>query len=130
MVEKKPPPPLLCRRFLFEKLEDNSVSRRILYTGDFRLEGVPLPSLSALHEGREEAASPLQIDEMYLDTTFCSDEYPTFPARQEAINRIWDLVQDWIRKNGLYKKKKEKGKHVVLFHLPGTQSIAIAKTKF
>ena len=105
-------------RFLFEKLEDNEVARRILYTGDFRYESVPLSSLSALHDKDADDKSPLAIDEMYLDTTFCSEDYATFPPRQEACDRIWELVQEWVRKNGLYKKQKDKGKHVVLFHLP------------
>ena len=31
-----------------------------------------------LHEGR---AGPLVLDEMYLDTTYCSEQYATFPTR-------------------------------------------------
>ncbi len=110
--------------FLFEKLDDGDgggreVTRRVLYTGDFRLESSATwedwsRELPALHGG----ADPLRIDEMYLDTTFCSDEYPTFPSRQEAMARVWAIVQDWVKKNGLYKKQKDKGRHVVLFHLP------------
>ena len=39
--------------------------------------------LQCLHEGR---AGPLVLDEMYLDTTYCSQQYETFPTRS-ALTR-------------------------------------------
>ena len=63
---------------------------RILYTGDFRFENVDLTSLSALHD---PSGNRLAIDEMFLDTTFASPNYETFPARTEAISKIWEIVQ-------------------------------------
>ena len=82
---------------LFERLDDEcEVVRRILYTGDFRLDnplmsmtdslrvGCVMPMLvmkcdphQSLHCGR----TPLRIDEMYLDTNYCSLQYKTFPSR-------------------------------------------------
>ena len=57
--------------FRFETLNSSgdSVTRRILYTGDFRFEDQPLTSLVGLHSAT--MLRPLDIDEMYLDTTFC-----------------------------------------------------------
>ena len=86
-----------------------------MYTGDFRYEDVELSSLSGLHS--VVGGDPLPIDELYLDTTFCSRQYPRFPPRAEALERIWEIARDWIRKNGMY--RNQRGKHVVLFHLPG-----------
>jgi hypothetical protein len=86
------PPDSKCRhpyRFLFETLEPGSqnVARRILYTGDFRFDNLPLASLSALHSST--SLQPITLDEMYLDTTFCHKEFPSFPKRDEAMRRIW-----------------------------------------
>ncbi len=84
----------MCR-FLFERLSAaGEVDHRILYTGDFRYEDTSeVSSMRSLH-GVDGA--PLKIDEMYLDTTFCSSQYQTFPKRKEAIDRIWNLVEDWV----------------------------------
>ena len=101
--------------FLFERLDaEGEVCKRILYTGDFRLDNslLPLTSLRSLHDG----FTPLDIDEIYLDTTFCSPQYLTFPTRQESEEKIWELCQKWIRKNGMFKDTRSK--HVILFHLP------------
>ena len=94
-------------------MNEEMVETRILYTGDFRYENMELDSLSALHDS---SGTKLSLNEMYLDTTFCSSSYQSFAPRSAAIRRIWDIVQDWVRKNGLYKRKRHK--HVVLFHLP------------
>ncbi len=39
-----------------------------------------------------------------------------FFRRQESEEKIWELVQKWIRKNGMFKDTR--AKHVILFHLP------------
>ena len=39
-----------------------------------------------------------------------------FIYRQESEEKIWELVQKWIRKNGMFKDTR--AKHVILFHLP------------
>jgi len=100
--------------FMMEKLDcDGAVSKRILYTGDFRFDNpdLSLTSLQALHSG----SSPLPIDEMYLDTTFCSTKYLNFPPRKLAEERIWTICEKWIKKNGMF---KDNHKFVVLFLLP------------
>lgn len=101
--------------FLFERLDqDGAVCKRILYTGDFRYDSHrPLTDLSALHDGNK---TPIAIDEMYLDTTFCSPQYETFPTRREAEEKIWELCQKWIKRNGMFKTTRNQ--HVILFHLP------------
>jgi len=102
--------------FLMEKLDfAGEVSKRILYTGDFRFDnllGKPLTSLQALHSGTD----PLHIDEMYLDTTFCTNDYNSFPTRQVAEENIWRICEEWVKKNK--RTKKNQPKFLVLFHLP------------
>ncbi len=88
--------------FLFEVVEKD---KRILYTGDFRFDKIPLDRIEALHHP-DDLAKPLRIDEMFLDTTFCSREYETFPSRTEAMEKIWSLVSGWIKKNGMYRHQK------------------------
>ena len=84
--------------FLFEREEAN-LQTRILYTGDFRLENLKLEALTALHDSQGQ---PLKLDQLYLDTTFCSKEYENFPPRDEALDHVWRLVDGWIRKNGKF----------------------------
>ena len=110
--------------FLFERLEglrhSTKVARRILYTGDFRFPLNPTihylrsyvcicfvfrfdhtsgnfvtPELASLHDGQ---GKPLPLDELYLDTTFCSPLYKTFPTREEAQEEIWRLCKKWVTK--------------------------------
>ena len=110
--------------FLFERLEglrhSNKVARRILYTGDFRFLLNPTiqyqscvcihsflfrfdhtsgnfvtPELASLHDRQ---GKPLPLDELYLDTTFCSPLYKTFPTREEAQEEIWRLCKKWVTK--------------------------------
>jgi len=106
--------------FLFERLEEGQgagVARRILYTGDFRFDhasgNFASPELASLHD---RSGRPLPLDELYLDTTFCSPLYKTFPTREEAQEEIWSLCKKWVTKNGMYKDTRSK--HVVLFVLP------------
>jgi len=102
--------------FLFERLDSDMIPlKRILYTGDFRFDDpdVSLTSLTALHD---KDNNPIDIDEMYLDTTFCSPEYLTFPTRHEAKETIWELCQKWIKRNGMFKTTRSK--HVILFQMP------------
>jgi len=72
-----------------------------------------LEGVAALHgaDGR-----PLRLDELYLDTTFASKHYLHFPKRSAALNRVWELAQEWIRRNGMYRNRRDK--HVVLLDLP------------
>lgn len=86
---------------------------RTLYTGDFRFENIRLESIESLHH---IDGTPLPIDQMYLDATFCSKDYKSFPSRDDAIEATWTLVNEHIRKNGMYRNQRPK--HVVLFDLP------------
>ena len=99
--------------FLFERLDQcGLVTKRILYTGDFRFEEpTTIESIKALHCG----GTPLHIDEMFLDTTFLSKEYPSFPTRKEAENKILKISHDWLRKN---EKKGARKKFIVSFIFP------------
>ena len=81
--------------FLFEKQTDSATNFRILYTGDFRFEEDEYKHFTALHEVN---GNPKLINELYLDTTFCSTDYETFPMRKSALNAIWRLVNGWIKK--------------------------------
>lgn len=87
---------------------------KLQYTGDFRFENVDLSTLAALHDSEGQV---LNLDEMYLDTTFCSPNYKHFPSREESLTEIWRLVTEWIKKNGKYRAQKKK--YVILFQLPG-----------
>ena len=51
--------------------------------------------LSSLHDRQ---GNPLPLDELYLDTTFCSPLYKTFPTREEAQEEIWRLCKKWVTK--------------------------------
>ena len=89
--------------FLFERLKDEeeNISRRILYTGDFRFENLQQSIDNGLLSGLLGLnGQPKSLDELYLDTTFCSTDYETFPTRDSAEKSIWELVEGWIRKNG------------------------------
>ena len=103
--------------FLFERLDsDQAVERRILYTGDFRLDDCrtplgSLPSLQSLHQD----GAPLSLDELYLDTTYCSLAFPAFPSRKNAEEKIWEVCQRWVRRNGMFKESNPQ--HVVLLEL-------------
>ena len=53
------------------------------------------PELASLHDRQ---GKPLPLDELYLDTTFCSPLYKTFPTREEAQEEIWRLCKKWVTK--------------------------------
>ena len=98
-----------------------------MYTGDFRLENVKLPTLTNLHS---LAGEPLKIDVMYLDTTFCSKEYENFPLRDHAYEAIWELVNSWIRKNGMYVVCKDIEVGVILLIDQTAAVIFVKKIKY
>ena len=107
--------------FLFEKLgADGQVELRILYTGDFRFEDKESfrTCTMSLHSDQR----PLVLDEMYLDTTFLSQDYLTFPSRKEAEMRVFELCRKWIEQNRVLSKGPRTGvrldKFAVVLHLP------------
>ena len=103
--------------FLFERLHEGKVEKRILYTGDFRFENREMLSRqSALHDDQRK---PLKIDEIYLDTTFLTTSFKHFPSRKAAENKVWELVKDWVSRNAKIKSRaKNRKKFVVLLHFP------------
>ena len=64
---------------------------------------------------------------MYLDTTFCSKEYENFPLRDHAYEAIWELVNSWIRKNGMYVVCKAIEVGVILLIDPANGSCNVHK---
>ena len=63
---------------------------------------------------------PLVLDEMYLDTTFLSRDYPSFPSRKKAVEEVWRLCSEWIGQNKVLRSGPRKGelndKFVVVLH--------------
>ena len=63
---------------------------------------------------------PLVLDEMYLDTTFLSRDYSTFPSRKKAVEEVWRLCSEWIGQNKVLRSGARKGelndKFVVVLH--------------
>ena len=107
--------------FLFEKLgADGEVVLRILYTGDFRFEDEK--SFRTCTRSLHSDKKPLVLDEMYLDTTFLSQDYPTFPSRAEATEKVFELCSKWIGKNRVPTRGVNKGvmddRFSVLLHMP------------
>ncbi|XP_044734491.1 protein artemis [Chrysoperla carnea] len=79
--------------FLFE-----TNSKRILYTGDIRIENEGFMKYRRLHADYDESVVK-QIDTLYLDTTFLNPVYDWFPNRAESAKKICDIIQDWLIKD-------------------------------
>ncbi|XP_076763497.1 elongation factor 1-delta isoform X2 [Xylocopa sonorina] len=80
--------------FLFEK---DNVS--VLYTGDFRVNPIDFPKLKCLHYREHTKLIPKTFTKVYLDTTFLSNNFKTFPTRQESIIKIRDITNYWLSKD-------------------------------
>ncbi|XP_017881799.1 protein artemis-like isoform X2 [Ceratina calcarata] len=80
--------------FLFER---DTVS--VLYTGDFRINPKDLSKLKALHYSGQSKLIPRTFTKIYLDTTFLSNDYVSFPTRQESIVKICQVSKDWLGKD-------------------------------
>ncbi|XP_063216877.1 protein artemis-like isoform X2 [Bacillus rossius redtenbacheri] len=65
----------------------------VLYTGDFRLAQGDVCKLKQLHVG---GGAPRAINTLYLDTTFLTPRYWTFPAREQSVVTTCQLAQDWM----------------------------------
>ncbi|KAI5639349.1 DNA repair metallo-beta-lactamase domain-containing protein [Phthorimaea operculella] len=72
--------------FLFKKNK-----RSILYTGDFRMHPNDLPKYGHFHKDAL-GLEPIQIDVMYVDTTFISRRYQNFPKRSESIEALFSVI--------------------------------------
>lgn len=75
--------------FLFEE------AKRVLYTGDIRLRVNELRKLVALHDLTGEVKS---FDRVYLDTTFFSKKYLTFPSREDSLDEMLNLISWWLER--------------------------------
>ncbi len=69
--------------------------KNILHVGDFRWnrevmlhKSSPLLPFSAIG-----TSSGLQLDELYLDTTYCDERYSTIPSQREAINATLKVLE-------------------------------------
>uniref|UniRef100_A0A0A9YZA3 Protein artemis n=1 Tax=Lygus hesperus TaxID=30085 RepID=A0A0A9YZA3_LYGHE len=62
-----------------------------LYTGDFRITKKDLSRCKPLHN--EEDGKVIQINSLYLDTTFAHCEYVHFPTREQSRDNIIRLIK-------------------------------------
>ncbi|CAK1553267.1 unnamed protein product [Leptosia nina] len=58
-----------------------TINKSILFTGDFRINPNDIQSYAGFHESEK----PIQINTMYIDTTFIHSAYERFPKRSESI---------------------------------------------
>lgn len=63
----------------------------VLYTGDFRWEHFNVEQMHHLRSGE----SVKKIKSLYVDTTFCTPENLYIPSRQQCIDAVCQLVQEW-----------------------------------
>ncbi|XP_017794378.1 PREDICTED: protein artemis-like [Habropoda laboriosa] len=77
--------------FIFER---NNLS--ILYTGDFRINPLDFPKLKGLHYYEDSKLIPRTFTKIYLDTTFLSNDFPSFPTRQESMVKICEITKEWL----------------------------------
>lgn len=78
-------------------LEKNNIS--ILYTGDFRINPIDFPKLKSLHYYNDSKLIPKSFTKIYLDTTFLSTDFSSFPTRQESVFKMYEVIKNWISKD-------------------------------
>ncbi|GAB6021143.1 Protein artemis [Chamberlinius hualienensis] len=68
----------------------------VLYTGDIRLDGNSLNyrNMPLLYETCGNLKS---IAKLYVDTTFCTDVYTTFPSKIESRDILLDAIEPWLK---------------------------------
>ncbi|CAG8545108.1 3927_t:CDS:10, partial [Cetraspora pellucida] len=87
--------------FLFKtKFADGKI-KRYLHTGDFRA----CPR-QVLHSAIAQPDNP-QIDILYLDTTYLNERY-CFPAQEQVVNAIIQLIKEVIKNGELLPLKRMK----------------------
>ncbi|RVE44479.1 hypothetical protein evm_010883 [Chilo suppressalis] len=74
--------------FLFKTL-----NKTILFTGDFRISLNDVSKLGQLHDRNGD---PINIDRMYVDTTFFNAKYENFPKRSECVNSALVEIKNWL----------------------------------
>ncbi|XP_011503355.1 PREDICTED: protein artemis [Ceratosolen solmsi marchali] len=77
----------------------NLKDKRILYTGDFRINIEDFSNLKSLHYIYNTEFIPLNIDTIYIDTTFFNVDYNFFPSRFSSMKELYITVKDWIEKD-------------------------------
>lgn len=68
----------------------------VLYTGDFRFKESDVPKMGLLHD---EYRNPINIDVMYIDTTFLNANYLNFPKRSDCANQVVDIIEKWLKED-------------------------------
>lgn len=77
----------------------NVGAKTILYTGDFRIIPQDLPKLNPLNDETRCENWPKKFNVVYLDTTFLSLDFPSFPSRKESFEAICDEIEKWLRED-------------------------------
>ncbi|XP_076657644.1 DNA cross-link repair protein snm1 [Halictus rubicundus] len=80
--------------FLFER---NDIS--VLYTGDFRINPIDFPKLKGLHYRKDSKLVPRTFTKIYLDTTFLSNDFPSFPTRIESMIKMRYVIKKWLNED-------------------------------
>lgn len=68
-----------------------SEDKNILYTGDFRISSSRFDKYTIL--------TSITIHEVYLDSTFLSEDYTYFPTQVESVREICNVINRWLIKN-------------------------------
>ncbi|XP_043467083.1 protein artemis [Leptopilina heterotoma] len=88
--------------------------KKILYTGDFRINSNDLSKIKSLHDYDGRNMYPLKFDKIYLDTTFLNLNYSNIPTRKESVEEIKKAASQWLEQDS---------KNVVLLKLPYTYGL-------
>lgn len=65
-----------------------SSRKNILYTGDFRISSCRFENYAILNN--------LTIHEVYLDSTFLTEDYTYFPSQVESVREICKVINRWL----------------------------------
>ncbi|GIY03431.1 protein artemis [Caerostris darwini] len=68
---------------------------RVLYTGDFRL---PIGDSARLINLHDEEGRLKPLEALYVDTTFCKEEFMHFPTREQGLESLISLIEPWLSK--------------------------------
>lgn len=74
-------------------------NKKILYTGDFRINSNDLSKIKPLHDDDGSSLYPLKFDKIYLDTTFLNLNYSNIPTRKESVEEIKKAAIHWLQQD-------------------------------
>ncbi|XP_045541319.1 protein artemis-like [Papilio machaon] len=74
--------------FLFKTTE-----KVVLYTGDFRIRINDISKYGKLHKNND----PINIDAMYIDTTFFDERHKDFSKRTDTADAVIDEIDKWLK---------------------------------